>query len=222
MKKIIILLIVIASIAKQSLAQNKIDSLLALIKTDKQDTNRVIHLNKLSWQYISIISFDSALFFANQALVIANSLPNGVGRGWASSSYNAIGVVYFQQGNFPKALDYYLKALKIDEELNDKSGIANVLVNIGIFYKDQGDYQKALDYYFKALKIDEELLEQAQRSGNVNKIREYRKGIAADLSNIGLTYYEQKDYSKSLDRYFKALKIDKELGNKNGIAIRLG
>ena len=162
------------------------------------------------------------MLYANQALTLANSLPNGVGRGWTSSSNNAIGVVYFQQGNYPKALDYYLKALKIDEELNDKSGMADILVNIGIFYKDQGDYPKALDYYFKALKIDEELLEQAQHRRNDDEIRKEEKGIAADLSNIGLTYYEQKDFSKTLDCYFKALKIDEELENKNGIAIRLG
>ena len=202
--------------------QSNIDSLSSLLKTDKEDTNKVIHLNKLSWQYISISSYDSALLYASQTLALANSIPNGVGRGWASSSNNAIGVVYFQQGNYPKALDYYLKSLKIDEEINDKSGMADILVNIGIFYKDQGDYPKALDYYFKALKMDEELLEQAQHRRDAHEIRKEEKGIAADLSNIGLTYYEQKDYSKTLDCYFKALKIDEELGNKNGMAIRLG
>ncbi len=202
--------------------QSKIDSLLNILTKDKEDTNKVIHLNKLSWKYIGIGSYDSALLYANHALTLVNSLPKSLGRSWASSSNNAIGVAYFQEGNFPRSLDHYLKALKIDENLQDKNEMANVLVNIGILYKDQGDYSKALDYYFRALKIDNELLEQALLTRNVDEIRKAKKGIAADLSNIGLAYYEQKNFSKALDYYFKSLKIDEESGNKNGMAIRLG
>src|ERR1035437_6922021 len=56
------------------LAQNKkIDSLLTLIKTDKQDTNRVIHFNKLSELYGRIGSYDTAAVFANQVLALCAS-----------------------------------------------------------------------------------------------------------------------------------------------------
>ena len=35
-------------------------------------------------------------------------------------SYNNIGIIYNYQENLEKALDYYLKSLKINEEIGDK------------------------------------------------------------------------------------------------------
>ncbi|HEX7414623.1 MAG TPA: tetratricopeptide repeat protein [Bacteroidia bacterium] len=206
-------------------AQNaKIDSLLNLLKTDKQDTNRVIHLNLLSIEYRNIGSYDTAAVFANQALAICNSpfeggkgdvltdkqiasLTLAMTRGKAIA-YNNLGNVNLFQGNYPKALDYFLKALKINEELKDKKGTAAVLGNIGLVYYKQADYPKALDYYFKALKINEE-------SGN-------KKNMSNNLGNIGGIYMQQANYPKALDYYFRALKMAEELGDKNRIAIWLG
>jgi tetratricopeptide (TPR) repeat protein len=61
--------------------------------------------------------------------------------------------VYCKQGDYAKALEYYFKALRINEEIENKEGQAINLGNIGNVYSDQGNYAKALDYYFKALKI---------------------------------------------------------------------
>ncbi len=74
-----------------------------------------------------------------------------------TSDYNAIGIVYMYQSDYSKTLDYFFKALKINDELKDKSGQAINYGNIGIVYYNQLNYSKALDYYFKALKINEEL-----------------------------------------------------------------
>jgi len=43
-----------------------------------------------------------------------------------------IGIVYLTKGELDKALEYYKKALKLEEELGNKKGIANYLGNIGI------------------------------------------------------------------------------------------
>ncbi len=200
--------------------QSEIDSLLSLIKKDKEDTNKINHLNKLSREYLKIGSYDSAAAFADQALrqaelaspaaasgVIPEQVRNSLLKGKANA-YNNLGNVDREQGNYPKALDYFFKALKIDEELHNKEGMAKRLGNIGNVYKDQGDPAKALDYDFRALKMAEEV-------GDKN-------GIAADLGNIGIVYFNQGDYSKALDYYFKALKIKEEIGNKYGIANTLG
>jgi tetratricopeptide (TPR) repeat protein len=125
-----------------------------------------------------------------------------------ASTLGNIGIVYRNQGDYPKALDFYFKALKIVEDLGNKNGIANHLGNIGLVYWNQGDFKKALSYYFKALKLDEEIND--------------KKGIAVNLGNIGIVYVEQKNYPEALDYYLKALKIDEELGNRNGIARHLG
>jgi len=118
-----------------------------------------------------------------------------------------IGGVYRNQGNYAQALEYYFKALKINEEIGNKQGQAANLGNIGLVYSDQGNYAKALDYYFKALKINDEI-------GN-------KQGQAINLGNIGIVYLDQGDYAKALEYYFKAQKIHEEIGNKQGQAINL-
>jgi len=180
----------------------QIDSLLTLLKKDKEDTNKVIHLNKLSREYIIIGIYDSTIYYGNQAIALCDKIlnPKSVILNLRASAYNTIGVVYRQQGDYPKGLDYFFKALKMYEELGNKNGIAISYGNIGILYWYQEDFQKTLDYYFKALKIGEEL---------GDKVR-----IAIQLGNIGLVYSNQGDYPKALDYYFKALKLDEELGNK--------
>ena len=141
-----------------------------------------------------------------------------------------IGNIYRGQGDYSKALDYDFKSLKMAEELGDKYGISRQLGNIGIIYEEQSVEStemkakvelanKALVYYFKALKIDEEL-----RNKN---------GIALHFGNIGNVYgaQQKKQNSKvkndslvnlALEYYFKALKIEDELGDKAGIAINFG
>ena len=183
--------------------QSKIDSLLTLLKKDREDTGKAIHSNNLSKEYFVIGSYDSCIAFANKALKLSEQLNPPYKKGLANA-YNNLGNANGDQGDYPKELDYYFKALKIFEELKDKSGIGKLFGNIGHFYIDQADYSKALDYYFKALKIFEEL-------GNKNL-------IAIALGNIGVIYANQADYPKALDYYFKELKMAQELRDKNLIA----
>jgi len=120
---------------------------------------------------------------------------------------NILGNVYRNLSNYPKALEYSSKALHINEEIGNKSGIAVNLGNIGIVYHQLSDYPKALEYYSKALHINEEF-------GN-------NGGIAINLGNIGIVYYKLTEYPKALEYYSKALHIYEEIGNKDGIASNL-
>ncbi len=196
-------------------AQNRnIDSLFALIKTDKADTNKVKHLNALGWA-LMYQNPDTAIILGNQALAILTpvssqefSLAKG-GFEWVcirslrAKTLGNIGSYYYLKTDYHHALAFYQKALKIDEELKNQTGIANGFGHIGLVYWKQGDYPKALDLYFKGLKIDETL-------NNKNR-------IAIHLGNIGIVYFEQGNYPKALLYYLRALKMAQELGDKNGI-----
>jgi len=59
------------------------------------------------------------------------------------------------------SLDSYNKALKIDEELNDRVGMARKYANIGIVLDDI-DKLEALESNNKALEINEELNHKAE------------------------------------------------------------
>jgi two-component sensor histidine kinase len=115
-----------------------------------------------------------------------------------------IPLIYCLIRDIPKALEYYHKSFKIQEEIGDKEGIANSLNNIGYVYHNQGDIPKALEYYHKSLKIQEEIGD--------------KEGIAISLNNIGVIYRSQGDIPKALEYYHKSLNIQEEIGNKLGIA----
>ncbi len=68
-----------------------------------------------------------------------------------------IGVIYFKEGDYGKALEYYKKALGINEAIGNRHWTSNNLVGIGNIYNIQGDRKKAVEIFEKALKIYEDL-----------------------------------------------------------------
>src|ERR1035437_5979128 len=50
------------------------DSLIKLFQTDKPDTSKVIHAYKLCWEYIKKGHYDTAMYYGNTALELAQQL----------------------------------------------------------------------------------------------------------------------------------------------------
>ncbi|MBI2967106.1 MAG: tetratricopeptide repeat protein [Bacteroidetes bacterium] len=215
----------------------KIDE--AIGKSSGKKSGIEIHLTNIGGVYFSQGDYPRALDYYLKALkiVTGDSAITAREKHKAGTILSNIGQVYSEQGTLSsepsqkeacisKALEYYFKALKIHEEVGNKTETARHLSNIGIVYKNQGNYTKALEYYFKALKIEEEM-------GNKN-------GIARNYGNIGNIYWNQGKsqpavksgtgvlstgdtvFTKALGYYFKALKAFEELGEKNNISTILG
>lgn len=183
--------------------QAKVDNLLQEFETTKEDTNKVIVLNKLCWEYINTDP-NQSMEYATQALALAEKI--GYKKG-ISTSLNFRGIAYDQKGSYEKALEDYAKSLSIAEEMGDKKKHSAVLKNIGIIYERKGDFKKALDYYIKSLKIREE-------TGNKN-------GIASSLNAIGIVYKNLGRYEEAITHYEEALKLWEETGNRNSSAYAL-
>ena len=113
--------------------------------------------------------------------------------------YNNLGVVYYQMGDYPTALSYYLKSLKLDEELGDKSDLAYSNNNLGLFYQYQKNYGEAIRYLTVANSLCAEI-------GNM-------ECVAGTFSNLGLLYRVQGHLQESLSHYEHALSIFDEIGN---------
>ncbi|MCX8079924.1 MAG: tetratricopeptide repeat protein [Bacteroidia bacterium] len=170
---------------------------------------------QMGWDYFVKNEYYKALMQYENSLKIVEKLrsssDNDVknrAQKLSSAAWGNMGLIYSDQGNYSMALEYYFRALKMNETIGDKKGQAVNLGNIGLVYWNQGDYSNALEYYFRAQRIDEEI-------GN-------KQGLASNLANIGLVYNDLGDYLKALEYNFRALKIDEELGNKNSIARHLG
>ncbi len=112
-----------------------------------------------------------------------------------AKSYGSIGIVFSEQSNYAKALRFYLKSVKIYEEIKDIQKCAKLYNNIGIVYKSQGEHSKALYYFVKAERIQ-------------NKLNDPNIGII--LTNIANSYFIKKNYSKATEYYTKAkISLDK-------------
>ena len=210
MSKLFILLIFTVMITNQVNSfgflegQAKIDSILKQIPFSKDDTNKVNLLNELSFNYARI-NPDEGIKFGRDGLELSRKIKWYLGE---AKIYNSLGVIYsFGKSDYSKAMEYYQKALKINESIGNKSGIGSNLTNIGIIYQNRSDYIKALEYYQNALKMAENL-------GDKNS-------ISKNLGNIGNIHSYKSDFKQALNYYQKALKIQKELGNKKSIGILL-
>ncbi|MCW3077037.1 MAG: protein serine/threonine phosphatase, partial [Bacteroidetes bacterium] len=104
--------------------------------------------NRIGTAYEKQNKFDSALFYFKKTTDSGYAAKN-------SKEYltalNHIGAFHFSQGNYNKALDEFLKFLKVSGEVHDSSNIEGGLVNIGNVYLDLKKPRIALDYYKKAL-----------------------------------------------------------------------
>lgn len=122
---------------------------------------------------------------------------NGLAR-----AYGSIGIVFSEQSNYSKALQFHLKAVKIYEENKDEVRVARIYNNIGIVYQAQKEEFKALDYFIKAQKIQE-------------KIKDNTVGITT--TNIGNIYLRQKNFPKASEYYFKAEKLLEKSPDTRGL-----
>ena len=187
--------------------QSKLDSLLSLLKTAKEDTNKLNIISQLSEECAT----EDILKYAELALKLSEKLSTSsieavatAGKNGIANAFNNIGFVNMNNGEIPKALEYYRKSLKLREEVGNKSGIAVSINNIGFIYNNQGDIESALEWFIKGLKIQEEIGD--------------KKGMATLLNNIGLIYNNQGDIPKALEWFLKALKIQQEIGDKKASA----
>jgi tetratricopeptide (TPR) repeat protein len=115
-----------------------------------------------------------------------------------------LGLIFTNLGILSKAFEYHSRSLRIDEELNDRVGMAKDYRNIGYILGYIGKRQEALESHNNSLKIDEELND--------------RVGMAADYRNMGIMLRSLGKYQEALDNLNKAVKIYEELNDRVGMA----
>jgi tetratricopeptide (TPR) repeat protein len=106
--------------------------------------------------------------------------------------YGSIGIVFSEQSNYAKALQYHLRAVKIFEDLQDEQGMARLYNNIGIVFHAQHNEFKALEYFSKAAEIHR---------------RRNDPSLGITLTNIGNCYVRQEQLDKAISSYREALQI---------------
>jgi CHAT domain-containing protein/tetratricopeptide (TPR) repeat protein len=124
-----------------------------------------------------------------------------------ADSYNDLGLLEFQLGNFTDGAAHYSHALTIDREENERVRVAQELNNLGVLYSNTGDQREALLYLEEALPIRKEL---AQPGSYANT-----------LYNIAVTRADLGEYQQALDGYNAALLIFRSVAHRAGEAYTL-
>lgn len=114
-----------------------------------------------------------------------------------ASAYHEIGETLRNLCDYPKALEYNMKALEIRKKILGEKHVdtAESYNDTGLVYIFQGLYDKASEFFQKAKAIYEEVV-------GVN-----HPDMAVTYSNIGMLFSKQEDYAKSLENYLESLRI---------------
>ncbi len=175
----------------------KADSLRLLLQKEIVDTN-IVKYKWLLADAISLYNTDSALFLSQQAYSEASEIKYLEGQ---SRSLGIIANAFIKIGNYPQALDYYLRKLRIEEQRNHPRNLASVNLNLAIVYVYQEQYQNALTYYYVADSII-----------RVNNLQDIKYHIALNLGDV----YDRLNQSDSAFMYFnRSLNIAQALKEKD-------
>src|SRR5580698_3436470 len=137
MNKLLSLIFPLVLFTSQTRAQPYYDSLLQQLKTEKDDTAKVLTLCDLA-QYHAYTQSDSNLFYVNKATELAEKINYPYGKLQASIE------LFFDanfKSNYTRALEIALKNLKIASELkNDRLyQMALIHLNLGVVNREMGD-----------------------------------------------------------------------------------
>ena len=113
-------------------------------------------------------------------------------------SYYRYGLSAQASGDYAEALENYYEALKIEEDLYDRSFI---LYNIGIIYSNIGNYSKALVYYYQALELNPKM---PQALNNIAVLYHYQGSKASAKKEFELA---QNNFKKASSYWKKAIRL---------------
>jgi tetratricopeptide (TPR) repeat protein len=200
----------------------------------------------IAWANMAVVKytfrkdFEGAIKDFNTAIAICKETGD---RKRMASCITNIGVVHWQKGELPQALEKYKEGLAIQLEIKDTLGSGGTYVNMGNVYLYQSDFPHALESYQQAEKAFEQLNDlggiatavtnlgaiYSYLKLNDEAIRNYEKGAglffrlnkksgaATSLCGVGLVYSNKEDFQKAIQYYSRALAIQEELKDNKGI-----
>jgi nucleoside phosphorylase/tetratricopeptide (TPR) repeat protein len=115
-----------------------------------------------------------------------------------------LGVTYYDRDN-KMAEEFYLEALKIQEEAGDLDGQADIYNNLGLLYSEQGEIEKARAVFTKGLDLRAAAGAPEWRNLGFN-------------SNLGIMYAKQGQWEEAFKYSMEALRIAEGTGSPYDIA----
>ena len=180
-----------------------LDSLYKVLKTAKEDTNKVYLLCKIVDE-LSSDNLPVSMDYALQAKQLAEKLNN---QSVVASALYKLGDTFYRSGSTVPAAEFCAKALIISQQIGNKQIEAICLNRMGTIYRRQRDYRKAITVLDSARIIFTQLND--------------KRGIAATFVNLGDCSKALRNDSASLQYYRLALEMDKQVNDTADIAYSL-
>lgn len=231
-----IICLLIISLTGKTQSLNK-DSLLKLLPTAKEDTNKVKLYYALANQYYNEDLKESEKYcYLGKELSQKLKYTGGVLDFYALYS-NILNI----KGKFDSTLIIDLEALNYARQHADSTEVGRTMLNVGMAYRQLEDYENAVEY----IESSKDILNRNnahQYDGGIynllqlvyNSMHQYRKGanygiyavnslentndkntLQLAYNNLGLNYIELKQYDSAKFYLNKAAKLAMELGVKS-------
>lgn len=186
-------------------AQSRIDSLKALLKTTPRGTDKFKLFGGISWAYAGTRSqLDLAMQYADSIRILAEELNDEGGIAYSHFYY---GVVDRFRGNYSQGLNHLAKFVNYYAAHGDSSRVASGLFQIGVINHDIGNYDKSLLAYHRILVI-------RQKENN-------HYAIGFTLNSIGVILKKMKRYDDAIEKYNSALEIFDSLDAEDRCYVRI-
>ena len=232
-KTLILLLLLSSSVFSQN--NRKRDSLLQVLKTAKEDSNKV-HLLLSVGEFYENSQPETAKKYYNQSWQLSKKINYKPGEVKYASYYSA---VMNMQGKFDSSLQINLSALQLAKQLNNQLTIIKITLNVANSYSLLAQNDSSLYYYMQTLPLLESMgdkrmlgivynnltmiyrnIGQRQKGIDYGKkaiplLRSINDSVNLEygLTNLGVNYSELKDYQSALACFNEALLISYKLGD---------
>jgi serine phosphatase RsbU (regulator of sigma subunit) len=199
-------------------------------------------LNDIGIAYYMQQIYDSAMVYFEQSAVLKVATKDSLGAGRA---FNNTGIMHDIAGSPGKAVNSYIKALRIYEEKKDSSLIVGTTLNIGLVYLNQKNYPFAEEEYLKTAKISAFIKDTTSLINSYNSLGivqdnykdfdsafsyfnsalllsetiNHKYYTSLSLTNIATNLSYRDKYAESLAFSLRALALKDELGYKSSMAI---
>ncbi|MBI4929672.1 MAG: tetratricopeptide repeat protein [Bacteroidetes bacterium] len=219
-----------------------IDSLKNVLKSAKEDTNKVNTLSNLAWQLHNIDKYDESLKYIKDGIALGEKLKH---HSELAILYRRYGDYFNYTGDYVEALQEYTKALDLETLSSRKDKMAVCYERIAKLYVTTKQYPKAVSNFLDAVKLCEYLgdtmrtvdifislwnvhykkMDDAKNAaGYLNRAHELVNNSSGDslrgivYNKIGKFYFKEGDYEKSAEFLNKAMHLHLEKNDKKRLS----
>ena len=157
--------------------------------------------NLIGNAFLSLEKDDSALYYFIEVNKMSELAKDS---SFMAKSLNNLGVVYFNQGNYEKGIEYMSECAALEVSMNNLSGAIGTYMNIGAAYIALEEYDKAEQNLYKALKL-------GRKTGN-------QKDLSGIYLNLGTLEVNRGNLSAGKTYFFDAIEIQKNMNDIDGVA----